>query len=260
MATAYVKHAGVWKPHTPYVRHAGVWKEPAAYVKSGGAWQQYHPAEVAPGGPVLFDAASVLGNTAGVQQLWLHTPVGIPSSVIIGVATYQGTAPVVDPTSVTYGGVAATLEGGGWSDGENIWVGLYTVVNPPPGPQNVIVNWPISTLYSSTGAITVTGGSTTDAIRPRPPGVGTAAGSGGNASTFTVTVPSSADELAVDLMWAWSGTPVAGAEQTERVAVNPYFHMSTKTSASASVDMTWNAGVENRVWALLGASFNKVGA
>jgi hypothetical protein len=225
----------------------GVWRSASGFGPQIGGVVNV-PADVG-GGPVVFDAASseIAGGATNILS-WTHTPVGTPSGVVVGICTYQGA--LTDPTSVTYGGDAMTLE-------ESIDTGttrtlLYSRANPASGAQTVTINYALSDAFPVAGAITVTGGSTTDVLRVLP------TPTSGTSDTPLITVTSDTNELVVDVV-ASEGSPMLSVpgDQTQHVerqlgGIN--MSMSTKDGAT-SVNMTGTI-TSSVAWGHIGASFN----
>jgi len=243
---------------TPYTMH--YMHEDLAGNQSNVASASAFTTDAAGGGTVVFDAVSQKSDPDGVSsiqsftQSWLHTPVGVPTGVVVATAYWQPS--LTNPTSVKYGTKTMTLES---SVDNTSGIRLYSLANPDPGPQTVEIVYTQLT-YPSSSAITVTGGSTTDVLRTPPTAKTGLVSAPGNADTLTV--PSASGELVVDAIFAYTLALNVGAGQTVRASPADIgaqiFRMSTETSTTSSTDMSWTFGASagSDSFGHVGASFN----
>lgn len=205
---------------------------------------------------VAFDAASSLAfaNVSSAGISFTHTPVGAPTGVGVGVSTATGNTNTVHSTA-TYGGAACTsevdLEVAG-PPPTDVRASIWGLANPASGAQTVAVTFGQDSNYGVVGAITVTGGDTSDVFS------GSASNSGTD-TTATVDVVSASDELVMDTLALFSAaTASVGASQTQRWNAK---HASSNTrgcgsteAGAATVTMSWTVA-DQEVWAIVAASF-----
>lgn len=205
---------------------------------------------------VVFDAASLSTNVtgAGGNWSWTHTPVGTPTGVAIGVGIFASGG----VTGVTYGGVTCTQSVIATTAANDEDMVVYTLANPPSGPQTVVVA--TTGFVAGQGcAVTVTGGNTTTVLS----GTATANDGGTTATSQSITLTGGATgDLAVDFLMFDKGgtatfTPGGGQTQIVSGAGNIYVESSWKAGGS-SVGFSWSEGNPGN-WAYVAVSFKTAG-
>ncbi len=236
---------------------------------------------------VAFDAASS-GNGANGGTLvgavtLTHTPVGVPTGVVVWVAWYDGEFDTV-LSSMTYGGVAMVKNtevigpvgtridhsggGTGPTDNGNYWkIVLYGLASPPAGAQTVTAQFSGLDVYPIMGVVTVTGSDANNIFRDW--GV---TGSG-TSTTPSLVIPSAAGDLTIDVCAggpSWSGAGLDGFNITDLTTTGPNTRRcnqtvtnfgNTNTGAGSTapgalnVTSSWSkAGSTGAHWYMAGAS------
>lgn len=184
----------------------------------------------------VFDAASTGSGNTVANFSWTHTPVGTPTTAVVGVVVRDDAASVVD---VDYGGSLMTFVR---TDVVDLVVRMQTYVldNPPAGAKTVLVT--LSTSAEATGiAVTVTGSATTGQPANH-------AGATGDSTAPTVTVTSATDRLVIGFIDSERSNTdaqiVAAAGQTQRASVqdgtaNRPRQEATTEAGAASVVSSW---------------------
>ena len=191
-----------------------------------------------PGTGIIFDAASS-ATGSGTSLTWSHT-VGVGGTnrlLVVSIAT--DTTPV---SGVTYGGQALTLIGGQIDPDDASRVGLWYLVAPPTGTNNIV-----ATFAEGTDAI---GGSTSWTGVNQTTPLGTAVFASGEGGTAAVTVASAAGEVVVDALATIDiETRTVGSGQTERWNLDEgdLGGAGSSVSGAAAVNMSWAA---NGFWAI----------
>lgn len=148
-------------------------------------------------------------------------------------------------TSVTYGGTPLTLVGESISSG-NARMHIFSLINPPSGTANVVVN-----LNSNPDKGIVVGVTTfTGVDQDTPLGIFNSAYN--KSTSASVTVTSASDELVFDVVTVRGGTgsPASGQTQLWKLGTTQEIELGggcTKPGAS-SVTMTWN--IADNDWAI----------
>lgn len=189
---------------------------------------------------VAFDAATTVSESGGDGVLTTtHTAGGENRAVFVGAGVFA--ASPLGMSSVTYGGVGLTQL---WSIDFAAAAYLnagYQMVAPTTGAQTVTATAASSApLEQGMGIMSLTG------VNQANP-VGTAVTTTGNGTSPSLTVATpAADSLVVDAVVIGGLLASAGADQTERYAINgsPYMFQqgSTQSGASGGV-MSWSAAV-----------------
>jgi hypothetical protein len=209
---------------------------------------------------VAFDAQTEAHTDGGAYPSFTHTPVGTPTAILVTIHQYLRGGINCDITSVTYNGVALTMEARasfGTSEGDprsEVW----SLPNPASGAQTVATNVGTSTTsYFQVYATTFTGSDTTTACT-------SANGATGTSTTPSVTISSQSGDLVIDAMTQASAgaTITVGAGQTQKYNVSAILGTmrdcgSTEGGAS-SVVMDWSSSA-NVKWANAGASVKTAG-
>jgi hypothetical protein len=137
-------------------------------------------------------------------------------------------------SSATYAGQALTLVGSAFIDGEGVLI--YSLVNPPSGTANVVIDYSSNPNYGSVvGVMSFTGVDQTTPLGPF-------AGATGSGTSASVNVSSAPDELVFDtVMNAYDKAIYVGGNQTQRWnnQGEPTAGGSTEAGAS-SVTMSWS--------------------
>ncbi|MFO0773701.1 MAG: hypothetical protein U0172_03435 [Nitrospiraceae bacterium] len=189
---------------------------------------------------VAFDAATTVSESGGDGVLTTtHTAGGADRAVFVGAGVFA--ASPLGMSSVTYGGVGLTQL---WSIDFAAAAYLnagYQMVAPTTGAQTVTATAASSApLEQGMGIMSLTG------VNQANP-VGTAVTTTGNGTSPSLTVATpAADSLVVDAVVIGGLLASAGADQTERYAINgsPFMFQqgSTQSGASGGV-MSWSAAV-----------------
>lgn len=87
---------------------------------------------------IAFDTETDGGSSGATSLTWSHTCSG--SNRLLFVATLQAVEGTDDITSMTYGGVSMTRVAGIQSPGDR-FIGLWYVIAPASGANNVVVNF-----------------------------------------------------------------------------------------------------------------------
>ena len=197
------------------------------------------------GGTVVFDAVFTKTATGLPSDSWTHFPVGVPTAVAVCIA-YTSNAVAIN--SVTYGGVAMTLEATINSAGTHK-VAIYGLANPPPGTQLVGVMWAAAVSHVS-ASVSVVGSHLGDPFsnNQTATGVGTA---------VTLACTSAVNELVVDVVVSDTITTFTqGGGQTKKwdITVGTFEAAGSVKAGAASVTMAWTLGASG-TWAQAAASF-----
>lgn len=209
--------------------------------------------------PVAFDAAST-ASTSTRNYSWTHTPVGVPTAVVVGI----GSLGLSQPLSVGYGGRKCTFIIT-TAIASQTRVSVYLCTDPPPGPQLVTVNL-AATQEAASIAMSATGAGTEG---PSPPN------SNGDSNDFdtppiTTTVTSATNRMVFSFVASGSGgvstntdaqvTP--GAGQTQQASVSapttdqPRFEGMTEAGAASVVtDATFTNQAD---WSIAGVSIDGI--
>jgi hypothetical protein len=136
-------------------------------------------------------------------------------------------------SSATYGGQGLTLVGSAFVDGEGVI--LYSLLNPPSGTANVVIDYSSSISWGSVvGIMTFTGVDQTNPLGPF-------AGTTGSGTSASVNVSSAPGELVFDtIMNSYNKSITAGSNQTSHwnSQGDPTGAGSTEPGATA-VTMSW---------------------
>lgn len=206
-----------------------------------------YKAAAAGGTPVVFDAASTAGATAGTSsKSWTHTPVGTPTKAVVFFNYYSD--PATDqPTTVTYGGAAMTLVDSTSASGDFV----YELANPAAGAQTVVINLD-NPVNINAFALTFTGGSSATTVRAgstnKATGTGTAA---------SVTVTSQTDDLVLAFIVAVDAPTLSPTgTETERAeaavfTINKIGAYTDAGAASVPMDVTLSV---SKAWRMYGMS------
>ncbi len=159
-------------------------------------------------------------------------------------------------SSVTYGGTPLTLVGEEIDNG-NARMHLYSLINPPSGTANVVVN--LSANPDKGIIVGVTTFSGVDQATPLGNFAGTQSG-GGNPS---VNVSSAVGELVYDVVSIRNASLIIGAGQTQRWKIDSGGEMygggGTETGA-ASTTMSWSSSDDETDWAIGAVSIKPASA
>jgi len=200
------------------------------------------------GGTVAFDAVSTKSASGLPSDSWRHIPVGVPTAIAVCIA-YTSNATAI--TTVTYGGVAMTLEATINTAGTHK-VAIYGLANPPPGAQDVGIVWAAAVSHIS-AAVSVVGSHLGDPFsnNQTATGVGTA---------VTLNCASVAGELVLDVVVSdtiASFTQTGGQTKRWDLTVGTFQAAgSTKPAVGASTTMAWTLGASG-TWAQAAASFRQ---
>lgn len=205
--------------------------------------------------PVSFDAAATASSSASPFS-WTHTPVGTPTTVVVGVAIRENLTTV---SGITYGGTAmvfvrADLVAAAVRN--EVWI----LDNPPAGAQTITVTLVLAQQTASI-SVTVTGSAT--AGQPA-----NHAGATGTSTAPSVTVTSAAGRLVIGFVHVQRNntdaqiTPDAG--QTQRASIsgptlNRPRQEATDEAGAASVVTSWTL-VTSTSWAAQGVDLSEPAA
>lgn len=225
---------------------------------------------------IIFDnsAASCIFNSAGVATSfsWTHTITNTFNSrvLIVGVSTFA-TAGTPGATSVTYGGVALTLQGTVTNNNTTaeIWRATETQIASRANDTVTVTLGAGVTQYAVGGSASFYGVNQTT---PNRNFIGNTGNTGvGSTNDPNVTVPSATGEVVIDTVasqFATGNNLLVGAGQTERwngatdsdcngnpitepnLTLSSVGAGSTEPGASPSVVMSWNAGADSVNWAI----------
>jgi glucose/arabinose dehydrogenase len=140
--------------------------------------------------------------------------------------------------SVTYDGVpCAHVITTNWFYGSGK-VALYSLTAPPAGSHTLQI-----IMSGSIKELSLSGMILTNVDQLAPLGMPSGNDSGGPATSINVSVPSTGNDLVVDLLGYYAFDPLPGAGQSERiVALNSGYasnRMSTRAGAASSTIMSW---------------------
>jgi len=185
--------------------------------------------------PVVDGASLSYHRTVGSQTTLVkaHTVVLGTGGLYVGVASW------VTPTiTATYGGVPMIEIG----TTQFVWMRVtwFRLMSPTVGTANIVLT-PSSSTYMALGAFNVSGNDITTPTTAY-------AGAGGNNSTPTVSLTSSATELVLDLHGSWTASRVntPGAGQTKLYGEDTPGDTDVHSAASiedgsATTTMSWNS-------------------
>lgn len=157
---------------------------------------------------IAFDAA-----TNGVPAFYFptctfaHTCSGADRVLFVSYQGDNGAADLV--TGVTYNGVALTHVAS-FLNNNNRWIGLWYLVNPAAGANNVVIT------VSANSVLFPIAWSYTGAIAPEANATGTKAGGAGNVTLTVTTLTDQAWVVGAVVSSASGGGLSAGAATTER--------------------------------------------
>ena len=174
--------------------------------------------------------ASSEGNTAALTYS-LTVPSGA-TGLLVRTSSYQA-----QPSSVTYNGVALSLEITGGPTAGNDNCAIYTMPSPPAGTADVVVNFAAAREVVSQAAA-IAGGNPLDVAGTGASGVVT-----GSPTSRDVTCE--AGGFAVDVVGMFNpGTMTAGANQTQDYAENNLgtqeSGFGSSESGTGTVTMSWS--------------------
>ena len=156
-----------------------------------------------PGSLPLVDAFSS-GSTADSSLTISHTTSGTDRLMLVGVSINNDSLETV--SSISYGGVLLTRVGAvdhQGSGGDDSRVEIWQLVAPEAGTHEVVINFSANLQrYAVAGVITFTGVDQADPL-------GTFAGSYGDGSIISLTVPSASDELVLGVFACETCTSVS---------------------------------------------------
>lgn len=187
-------------------------------------------------GQVVFNAATTGSTASGTTLTFSHTTAGSCRFLIVVVMHQSADAASI--TSVTYGGVAMTLEADAYGAEspreETAW---YDLVCPSAGANNVVITLDAADKINA-GATSFSG---VDNSSPYSAGVSVDACYGGCNASAGDNVSLSANFMGVDAVDMHSLTPTVGFGQTQRYNVfqnTAYLGFSTLTGTTTT-PMYW---------------------
>ena len=206
------------------------------------------------GWAITHDATSISAQTNVQNPSYTHTRGAVCANPIAVIKlTYQDSTPGTI-SSVTYNGTGATQVGTTQTAGNNDYVNLWRVLNPPSGGSTVQANF--SEVMNDVAIDT----STYCGVDQTTP-FGTAVMSTGLDTTVTSTVTSASGELVVDIgLISGTRTITVGASQTERANnQSNHRHVSSDEAGAASVTMSWTIS-SMQTWAQVAAPLKPAAA
>lgn len=196
---------------------------------------------------VAYDAGSNFGGgqAGATSKTWAHTCSGSDRILIVFVTLSPG-AGALDPTSITYNGVALSKLGS--VDGSSSRIGLWYLIGPATGTNNIVVTFASATAwYSWAGSFT--GVQTIQNVTSLATFPSTS-------SSISVPSTSGVGNMVIDGVLYTSNNQglTAGANQTEfyNFQTNNSQGSSYESSATTNTTMSWTVGA-NQGWLHIGA-------
>lgn len=180
----------------------------------------------------------------GADQSWLHTPIGTPTGLIVGISNFDAVAPTL--TDVRYNGVSM----GAAAITQTVYGGqgrffIFGMANPPAGAQTVLIDLAGANSFGFAFSMSVTGSDLATIFRGSNPATATSA-------AISNTISSAAGDLVVDFATPATSSRVIsspGAGQTGTVvAGRTDSGFSYKTATGASETMTWALNISDQWW------------
>lgn len=190
---------------------------------------------------VAFDATAFADINTGqgvTDSLSYSITIGGGTNRAIAISAHCA-AGVTTVSSITVGGVAATLVAGtsGDSSAADAHGEIWALANPATGAQTVLVTFSNGTsTFVASGAVSVSG-----ADQSTPCNNGTVASGGGGAASLPIT--SNAGDLTVDSVFCGNGaTTISAPTQTQRWldnATSNHFGGSTGPGTAGPITHAW---------------------
>jgi hypothetical protein len=191
---------------------------------------------------IQFDAASsaTSGGSSGTTLTWSHAVANQSNRVlIVGVQTEGSSS--IQPTGVTYNGVAMTKVGQAEATGSGIYqdVSQWYLIAPAVGTASVVVTWPSAVTDQTAGAIGLYG-----VAQQAPEASGTNFNNSGATTTNITTLTNGA--WVVDMFGSGQdvGDLSPGSGQTQRYTQSS----SSTTSGGGSTKPITTAGATSVTW------------
>jgi glucose/arabinose dehydrogenase/PKD repeat protein len=221
----------------------------------GNAGQLFYRVVLLPGGssgpPGFLTAAETSGLDVSALNVTVNSS-GDNRLLLAGLCWNdhdEGTIPFV-----TYNGVVCTpvlVTNWFYSSGK---LALYSLVAPAAGDHALQV-----TMSASVPELSVSAMILTNVNQVTPIGPAQGHDSVDPVTDISVSVPSTANDLVVDLLGYYSFDPLAGAGQTERIVSLNYGNasnrMSTRPGAAGTTSMSWSLGDATEL-SLIGVAIN----